>query len=66
MPQLKARLRKWYKIEAVTFTCPYCQYEHDVEEDVGVRTMPTSIDEKYICDNCTSEFGFSDEDYDYV
>lgn len=62
---MKAKLTKWYKQVAATFTCPHCDEYHDV--DIGSRfpEMPSSIYETVECLSCKRIIEFDTEEIDY-
>ena len=65
MTPMDTVLRKWYKLEAVTFICPYCTVEYDFELKLEAD-IPTSVGDSYVCGNCNCKINFSNERTEYL
>lgn len=62
---MKAKLTKWYKQVAATFTCPHCNTFHDVDKDSLLPEMPGSLEDTVTCTVCKEIIEFDSEETDY-
>lgn len=55
-------LKKWTSITHVTFTCPECNHEHDLDVLETGNQAPLSTEDTYKCDSCGKLIEFDMED----
>ena len=60
----ETKLNKWYKLNAVSFTCPHCGHWHDLLLE-DYPDAPTDSEETTKCSKCDKKVEFSTEETDY-